>query len=268
MAGPREVIARRAEEVLRRAGQAGVVARVADELPQVAGLLEAQPSVLAALTDIGVRAAAKKELVADLLGARVDAFTLELVGLLVEEPLAPEELLAATRDLVTTTIMIRAREQGVLRQVEDELFRFARTVDGAPDLRSALTDPRAPGDARREIVRSLLESRALPETVALAVFVLERTGPRDPARALEEVAEQAAARRGQVLVEARAAVPIDVQRRQRLTEALSRTVGRQVDLEVVLDPSVVGGVVARIGDEVIDGSVKRKLERALEELTT
>ena len=119
----------------------------------------------------------------------------------------------------------------------------------------------------REIVRSLLESRALPETVALAVFVLERTGLRDPARALEEVAEQAAARRGQVLVEARAAVPIDVQRRQRLTEALSRTVGRQVDLEVVLDPSVVGGVVARIGDEVIDGSVKRKLALALEQLT-
>ena len=79
---------------------------------------------------------------------------------------------------------------------------------------------------------------------------------------------KAATRRGRVVVEARTAIPIDVQRRARLAQALSRTVGRQVDLEVVIDPEVVGGVVARIGDELIDGSVKRKLELALEELTT
>ena len=70
-----------------------------------------------------------------------------------------------------------------------------------------------------------------------------------------------------MVVEARTAVPIDVQRRVRLADALSRTIGRAVDLEVVIDPAVVGGVVARVGDELIDGSVKRKLELALEEMT-
>ena len=69
------------------------------------------------------------------------------------------------------------------------------------------------------------------------------------------------------MVEARTAVPIDVQRQARLAEALSRTLGRHIDLEVVVDPAVVGGVVARFGDELIDGSVKRKLALALEQLT-
>ena len=101
------------------------------------------------------------------------------------------------------------------------------------------------------------------QTCALPIWT-----ERDPAQALTDLAELAAARRGRVVVEARTAVPIDVQRHARLAEALSRTVGRPVDLEIVIDPTVVGGVVARVGDEVIDGSVKRKLQLALEQLTT
>src|SRR5207249_6857557 len=117
------------------------------------------------------------------------------------------------------------------------------------------------------LVRDLLEGRAHEHTLALVRFVIESPVERDPAQRLTELAELAAARRGRVVVEARTAVPIDVQRRARLTEALSRTVGRRVDLEIVVDPDVVGGVVARVGDEIIDGTVKRKLELALEELT-
>jgi F-type H+-transporting ATPase subunit delta len=117
-------------------------------------------------------------------------------------------------------------------------------------------------------VRDLLSERTRPITVQLAAFALATGLERDPAHALQQLAELAAARRGRVVVEARTAIPIDVQRRARLAEALSRTVGRQVDLEIVIDPDVLGGVVARIGDELIDGTVKRKLEQALEEMTS
>ena len=79
--------------------------------------------------------------------------------------------------------------------------------------------------------------------------------------------DRAAARQQRVVVEARSAVALDDERVRRLEEALSAATGRQVDVEVIVDPSVVGGVVARVGDEVIDGSVRRKLDLAREQLT-
>jgi F-type H+-transporting ATPase subunit delta len=83
---------------------------------------------------------------------------------------------------------------------------------------------------------------------------------------LDDLAERAAARRERVIVEAHTAVPLDDERRGRLADALARSLGREVDLEVIVDPSIVGGVVARVGDEVIDGTVRRKLELAMERL--
>jgi F-type H+-transporting ATPase subunit delta len=69
-----------------------------------------------------------------------------------------------------------------------------------------------------------------------------------------------------VVVEARTAVELDRGRRDRLSRALSQVTGRDVDLEVIVDPTVVGGVMARVGDEIIDGTVRRRLELALEQL--
>ena len=265
MAGTLESISRRAEEVLEGAGDA--VGRVAEELPQVAALLRDEPRLRAALTDISVGSEAKRALLRSLLGDRLDPRTLEAVEVLVEEYLSPEELERAADDLAVRGILSAAESEGAIEDVEDELFRFARLIDAQPELRSALTDPVLPADVKMRVLRDLLEGRARPATLRLAGLVIGSEVGRDPARALLELAEMAAARRDRVVVEARTAVPLDVQRRARLAEVLARTLGRRIDLEVVVDPSVVGGVVARVGDELIDGTVKRKLELALEEMT-
>jgi F-type H+-transporting ATPase subunit delta len=173
----------------------------------------------------------------------------------------------AAGDLAVRGLLTAAEAAGSLDEVEDELFRFARVIDANPDLRSALTDPALTDDARSSLIDALLRERARAQTVELVRFALETRGIRDPAQVLTELADLAATRRGRVVVEARTAIPIDVQRRARLAEALSRAVGRPVDVEIVVDPTVGGGVVARVGDELIDGSVRRKLERALEEMT-
>ena len=266
MAGAMEAIARRAEEVLGSAGEAS--SRVADELPSFARLLRREPRLRAALTDIAVGSQARRELLRSLLEDRIDARTLEVVSLLADELLSPDELEAAANDLAVRCLLAGAEADGSLEDVEDELFRFARVVDANPDLRAALTDPALTEDARNALLEDLLRDRARPQSIQLVRFALETRGIRDPAQLLTDLAGLAAARRGRVVVEARTAVPIDVQRRARLSEALSRTIGRPVDLEVVVDPGVGGGVVARVGDELLDGSVKRKLERALEEMTT
>ncbi|MFN2542977.1 MAG: F0F1 ATP synthase subunit delta [Actinomycetota bacterium] len=266
MATPLELVSQRVEEVLAQSGDA--VQRVADEAPAFAGLLRRERRLRAALTEISVGTEGKRELLRSLFADRVAPQTLEAIGALLGPLLDPDQLERAAADLAVRAILAAAEQNGSLEDVEDELFRFSRIIDSTPSLRAALTDPRFGPDARTAVVGDLLAGRARPETARLAAFVVGTGLERDPGRALEELAELAAARRGRVVVEARTAVPIDVHRQARLEEALTRAVGRRVDLEVVVDPDVVGGVVARVGDEIIDGSVRRKLQLALDELTT
>src|SRR5207244_10496039 len=107
--------------------------------------------------------------------------------------------------------------------------------------------------------------RVPEQAVLLAQWAAARPG--DPAARLDGLAERAAARHDRVVVEARTAVPLDADRERRLAEALGRATGRRVDVEVIVDPSVKGGVLTRVGDELIDGSVRRKLDMAVAELT-
>jgi F-type H+-transporting ATPase subunit delta len=115
------------------------------------------------------------------------------------------------------------------------------------------------------LVEDLLRDRAAPETVALVSHVVRIPG--DPVEVVQRLVERAAERRGRVVAQARSAVPLTEEQERRLAAALARATGRQVDLEVVVDPSVMGGVVARVGDEIIDGTVRAQLRAALDRLT-
>ena len=163
----------------------------------------------------------------------------------------------------------RAAGDDALGRVRDELFALVALLRAQPRLRRALSDISVQADAREALLRDLLASRVGDHTLDLLVSLARRDALAwRLAAILEDLAERAAARRDRVVVEARTAVPLDDERRERLASALAQAVGRQVDLEVTVDPSIVGGVVARMGDEVIDGSVRRKLELARERLTS
>jgi len=154
-------------------------------------------------------------------------------------------------------IVAAARAEGVLDRVEDELFRFARTVEGNPELRERLVDPGLDPATRVSIVADLL-SRAHPATVAAAGFVVQAGRVRRLTEIADAVVAVAATDRQQVVAEVRSAIPLDDDQRARLGEALQRSSGRQVSLKVVVDPDVVGGLVVTMGDTVIDGSVARR----------
>jgi F-type H+-transporting ATPase subunit delta len=154
-----------------------------------------------------------------------------------------------------------ARAENVLGRVGDELFRFSRAVDAEPDLRSALTDPGTTGEAKTRIVQELLSGRAHPVTSRLIGLVVEGGLVRDLTRIVDSFAQRASAAGEASVAEVRVAAPISEEQRTRLAEALTRSKGRPVDVKVIVDPSVLGGVVTTIGDEVIDGSVRRRLEQ-------
>jgi F-type H+-transporting ATPase subunit delta len=160
-----------------------------------------------------------------------------------------------------------AGAEGVLDVVEDELFRFARTLERQVELREALTDPALPAERKRAVLDDILGERANPHTVSLLRFLVEQGRARELGSIVDELVALAAERRQAAVAEVRTAVRLDAARRKKLTEALERATGKRIELKAVVDPSVVGGVVARVGDQVIDGSIRRRLELARERLS-
>jgi F-type H+-transporting ATPase subunit delta len=164
-------------------------------------------------------------------------------------------------DGYATALFEVAKAEDVVSRVGDELFRFSRAVDASPELRSALTDPGSGSAAKTRIVEELLSGRAHPVTSRLIGLVVDGGHARELTRIVDAFLARASASGAAAVAEVRVATPISEEQRTRLAEALSRSKGRTVDVKVIVDPSVIGGVVTTIGDEVIDGSVRRRLEQ-------
>jgi F-type H+-transporting ATPase subunit delta len=159
-----------------------------------------------------------------------------------------------------------AEAEDDLGTVEDELFAFVKVVERDGRLREALADPALPAENKRTLVKELLGDRASPHTVSILGFLIEQGRAKELGRIVESLAELAAERRKHVVAEVRSAVPLTQERRKRLAEALSKATGKNVEIKVVVDPSVIGGVLARVGDEVFDGTVRSRLGEARERL--
>lgn len=164
-------------------------------------------------------------------------------------------------------ILAVAEAEGALDTVQEELFRFARTVEQQGDLREALTDLALPAERKRALIRELLGDRASDATVNLLELVVEQGRARDLSEIADELVRLAAELGQQAVAEVRTAIPLDEERRRRLAEALERATGRRIDLRAIVDESVVGGVYARVGDQVFDGTVRRRLELARERMS-
>ena len=154
-----------------------------------------------------------------------------------------------------------ARAEGSLGEVEDELFRFSQVLQGSDGLRNALTDEHLPAARRQQIVEDLLDGKASRVTTALVSLVVGTGRARDLPAIIRQLVERSAAEANKEVAEVRTAVPLTAAQRKKLVEALNKATGKQVELKVVVDPSVLGGIVAQVGDTVIDGSVRSQLEQ-------
>jgi F-type H+-transporting ATPase subunit delta len=156
--------------------------------------------------------------------------------------------------------------EGDLERVEDELFRFGKLLEENHDLKQALSDSSVERAQRIKIVDELLAGKVSPHTVGLITFVVTQDRARQLPQILEELSAMASERRQAVLAEVRSAVPLDETQRAELATALSKATGKTVELKVLVDPSVLGGVYAKVGDTVIDGTVRRRLELLKEQV--
>jgi F-type H+-transporting ATPase subunit delta len=160
-----------------------------------------------------------------------------------------------------------AEAEGELEPVEEQVYAFAKMVEKRAKVREALIDPELPNENKRNLIGEVLGERANPVAVNLLGMLVEQGRARDIGRIAEGLAEVAAERRQQVVGEVRSAVPLTDAQRRRLAEALSSATGRKVEVKVIVDPDLVGGVVARVGDVIFDGSIRSRLDEAKQQLT-
>jgi F-type H+-transporting ATPase subunit delta len=161
-----------------------------------------------------------------------------------------------------------ARGEGSLERVEDELLAVSRALEASADLRSSLTDPQLPIDKKQSIVDELIGGRASSLTVGVVQLLVSQNRASDLPAIARAVAGAAASSRDRELAEVRSAVPLDDETVQRLTSSLSRATGKNVEVKVVVDPSVIGGIIATVGDTVIDGSLAKRFDSVRQAVRT
>lgn len=153
-----------------------------------------------------------------------------------------------------------ARAEGQLERVESELFTIAQAMESSTELRSALTDPQLLLERKQAIVDDLVGGRVSSLTVGLVQFIVGQNRASELPAIARAFVDKSAASRDREVAEIRSAVPLDEATVERLATALNRATGKTVEPKVIVDPSVIGGLVARVGDTVIDGSIARKVE--------
>ena len=154
-----------------------------------------------------------------------------------------------------------ARAEGTIDEVEDELFRFARMYESSDELRTALSDEQIPAAKRQAIVEDLLDGKVTSTTTQLISMVVGSGRARDLPAIVDKLVARASAAKNLEVAEVRTAIPLTPDQETRLAAALANATGKQVNLKVIVDPSVLGGIVATVGDTVIDGTVRTRIEQ-------
>ena len=146
-------------------------------------------------------------------------------------------------------------------EVEDELFRFARSYESSEELRNALSDEQIPASKRQSIVEDLLGGKTTSTTTQLISMVVGSGRGRDLPAIIDHLVQRASSAKNLEVAEVRTAVALTDDQRARVAAALANATGKQVNLKVVVDPEVLGGIVATVGDTIIDGSVRTRLDQ-------
>ena len=151
-----------------------------------------------------------------------------------------------------------------LEEIEDQLFRFARTVEADRRLRHALGDRDLPVAVRQNVITRLLDGKSLPATVRLARYATRGGRARDIVTTLDTLVEDAARARGWRVARVAAADAVDDEQRRGLSDALAHLTGNPVDLQVTVEPELLGGVVVQVGDLLVDSSTRHRLDELKE----
>lgn len=254
--------ARDALESLCEHADSTQLSAMADELLSVGRLLDREAVLRRSLSDPAAPEEVRRGLLDAILRDQLSGQIVELLHTVVATRWStPADLADALELLAVQALLAAAQRDGVLADVEDELFRFLRVFAGDHSLQTALGDSTADPERRNRLVTDLLGGKARPLSEALVKVAVAGLGGRSFEPSLERLVELAAQQRDTEVAYVTVATALTEEQERRLEAALARTYGRQMSLLIVVDPSILGGLTVRVGQELYDGSVSRRLEQ-------
>lgn len=251
-------------DALAAVASSGVdLSALGEDLFKVSQALDSSASLRRALVDPSREGAAKGSLVEGLFGPKMSVAATGLLKVLVSQRWADDQDLSdATESLAVEAVVASAEAAGHLDALEDDLFRFGRIVAADSDLRDALSAHGGDEHVKAALIQELLQGKACAEAIRLVSQGAVAARGRRFGLVMETYLGIVARCREQLTATVTAAVPLDDLQSQRLSAALSRIYSRAVQINVVLDPTVVGGIRVQVGDEVVDGTILRRLQEA------
>jgi F-type H+-transporting ATPase subunit delta len=237
--------------------------RLGEDLGAVAAVLDDQPVIRRHLADSAAPERVRRKMIKTLFGGKVNPLSLRILGDVVASRWSrPRDLVDGIEELAWQALLAFAERDGSLDDVEDELFRFGRILVGQPRLAALLGDETTPAARRAELLDTVLAGRTRPVTARLLEQVIRSPRRRPLPEIAEQLVDRAAARRQRSVAYVTAAGPLSGEQEHRLIDALEAIYQRPMSLKVDMDSALLGGLVIRVGDEVIDGSVATRLEQA------
>jgi F-type H+-transporting ATPase subunit delta len=266
----RAALAAARDKLESRIGDADISggARIGEDLGAVVALLDHQPVIRRHLADSAAPRQVRREMVKDLFGGKISQLSLRVLGDVVASRWSrPRDLVDGIEELAWQALVACAERDGSLEDVEDELFRFGRILVGQPRLAALLDNETTPAGGRVELLETVLSGRTRPVTSRLLEQAVRAPRGRPLSEVVELLVNRAAARRQRSVAYVTAAGPLSAAQEQRLTEVLKTIYQRPISLKVDLNPALLGGLVVRVADEVIDGSVAARLDQARQWMT-
>lgn len=247
------------QEVAADLGRADLT--VAAELFSALDVLDTSAALRRSLTDPSRHAADRKALVTRLFGDSAQQLSLSVLTSIAAKRWSKERDLAdAVESLAVTAVAADAERHGLqgLEQLESALLGFRRTVADSHDVQRALTDPQAQPQAKQTLARRLSPDASEGARLLIDRAVTASRGLR-PSAAVEFYAQRVAARQRHWIAQVTVARELDDAQRAKLARSLDSYFGRELRLDVVVDPAVVGGIRVQVGDEVVDSTMATKL---------
>ena len=236
---------------------------LASELFAVVDVLDHNGTLRRAVTDSSRDAAARQGIANTVFGGKISSQAMAVLTSAVAQRWSDDADLAnALERAAVLAVTASAQSRGgvdALDEVLNELLTFVRTVDSNAQAQEALSDHQASKEAKKKLAVAL----GGPATTAEGVLLLERVGsnPRGlhAARAADEFAEIIVKRQNRYIARVTSAINLSQVQLERLGRALNAVYGRELKLDVSVDPAVLGGLRVQVGDEVIDGTVETRM---------
>jgi F-type H+-transporting ATPase subunit delta len=216
-----------------------------------------------ALTDSSRDSSSKSDLVSDLFKKSLIGQALALLATATSlRWSSPSGIADGIEQIAVEAEAAAANLSDSLDRVQSEIFTFSKLLIENPDLRTALSDRAQSAESKQALLKSIFGSKFCASTSSLLSHSVESRRARSIENTVDAYSHAVTARRNRVNAHIKSSIALSDGQAKKLADSLTKQIGQPVHLNIEIDPSILGGISIRFGDEVIDGTISNRLAEA------